>query len=126
MGHAIDFPQRNSFFGKPEEMSNHQCYALPVCKFITLIPGVLPRAPLVRQPASVSCWKLTDEEIELLKETKVVYLRVLGTGMIPVNISAFNPIDPDRDTIPTREEMDQVMGYEQPKGPVNTIDDEDN
>lgn len=86
MATAIDFPERNDWIGKPEDMSNHQCYALPVCRFITWIPGVIPKAPAQQCLAHVSAWKLTDEEIEKVKETGLVFLKVLGSGMIPASL----------------------------------------
>lgn len=34
-----------------------------------------------------SCWEFTDEEIELIRQTKRVYLTIIGTRHPPVRLS---------------------------------------
>ena len=92
MATAIDFTDRNDFIGKPKEMTDNQVYALPVCRLITHIPGPTAADPSERVPAHVSCWKLTEEEIEEIKRTGVVYLKVIGHGMVPLSIHGKKPI----------------------------------
>lgn len=43
----------------------------------------------------ISCWKVTDEDLEIIKQTGVVWLRVYGKAQPPVIIQAELPfIDP--------------------------------
>jgi hypothetical protein len=34
-----------------------------------------------------SCWELTDEEIELIRQTKCIFLTIIGTRHPPVGLS---------------------------------------
>jgi hypothetical protein len=92
MATAIDFPQRNDYMGKPETMSNNQVYALPIARIVTYIPGVIDRAPAQQTHAHVSCWKLTEEELEEVKRTGQVFLKVIGTSTYPLSIHGKLPI----------------------------------
>lgn len=114
MGQAIDFPERNDYIGKPESMSNNQCYALPVCRLVTYIPGVIDRAPAQQCYAHVSCWELSEEEREEVARTGKVYLKVLGLGMVPVSIHGKLPLYPGEgklaDYILTEEQIKKLRG----------------
>lgn len=39
----------------------------------------------------ISCWELTDEDLDILMRTKKLYLSVLGSGHPPVDIVAAFP-----------------------------------
>lgn len=54
-------------------------------------------------PLVVSCWKLTIEELETLNRSGRIWLTVMGTGMQPVQLSAFKPLS-ER---PQAEEKDE-------------------
>lgn len=112
MANSIDFPERNDHIGKQENMSNNQVYALPVCRFLTFIPGVIDRAPAQQTFAHVSCWELTEEELEEVKRTRKVYLKVIGTSTFPVSIHGKLPLYPGdgnlADKVFTREEIEEM------------------
>jgi len=40
---------------------------------------------------TISCWKMTTEEIAEVHRTGVVWLRVMGRGMPPVLLQVFSP-----------------------------------
>lgn len=107
--HGVDFEQRNDYLGKPENNSNHQVYALPICRVITEIPGVIPTAPPVPTLAHISCWELTDDELQEVIRTKRVYLRVLGATTYPLSLHGRFP---GYDT-PLTEEQIKILKGEQ-------------
>lgn len=116
MANAIDFPERNDWMGKPEETSNNQVYALPVCRILTWMPGVIPRAKPVQVHAHISCWEISDEEFELMvqdREKRKIYLKIWGTSMYPSAVFAgFFPVNPDHPDFPdkifTEEEVNSL------------------
>lgn len=116
MAQAIDFELRNDYIGRPENMSNHQCYGLPVCRFLTPIPGVIPRAQPEKVLAHVSCWELTEEEVQEIIKTKKVYLKTLGGSTFPISIWGTLPVYPGEellsDKVLTEEEIKKIKGLE--------------
>jgi|GEM_PF-753148 len=112
MAQAIDFAERNDYIGKPENMSNNQCYALPVCRFITMIPGVTEKSPPLACIAHVSCWQLSEEERKEVARTGVIYVKILGTTLSPMSIHGVPPIYQGEgkmsDVILTEEEIIQM------------------
>lgn len=77
-----DFPESNFTFNKPANMTDDQCGPLKVHKGID---GE-------NFPIIISKWKLTDEELEQIKTTGVVYLTIYGSGMPPVSLSVQSPL----------------------------------
>lgn len=112
MGQAIDFPDRNDWIGKPHDMSNHQCYALPVCRFITHIPGIIPTAPPEKTLAHASFWSMSDEEIEEIVKNRGVWVKIIGTTLAPMSVHGNKPIYPGEgnlsDHIFTEEELNRL------------------
>jgi hypothetical protein len=76
-----NFPESNFVLDKPPSMSHDECD--PLCVHI----GQLSTG----QPAIVSCWKLTKDEVTLLLETGRLWLIVLNTQMPPVSLSVESP-----------------------------------
>lgn len=111
MAHAIDFIQRNDYIGKPANMTDHQCYALPVCRIVTFIPGPDPKEIPVCVPAHVSCWQLTEEEKAEVAKYGLVYIKILGKTLFPMSVHGQNPIDLANgkfsDYVITKDELDQ-------------------
>jgi hypothetical protein len=109
MGRAIDFTERNDFLGKPENMTENQCYALPVARIATYVPGEDETKPAVQVHAHISEWQLTDEEKEEVARTGKVYLKVIGMTTFPVSVHGIKPIylgDGDLcDKLYTKEEV---------------------
>jgi len=75
----IEFNEQNKVLLKPESMTDEECKSLPVFS---------------NGDECVSCWQLSDEEIEKLKETKCVWLGVLsGSTQPPVFLSVDYPFE---------------------------------
>lgn len=79
---GVKFKTANGTMGKPENMTDEQCYALPV-QFSTLDIG---NGQLV--PTTESVWELSDYELKTIMESKRVRLIILGKGMPPVSLRA--------------------------------------
>jgi hypothetical protein len=77
----VTFDQINKVFKKPADMTDDQCGDLGVCE-TTDKDGY---------PVIVSCWELTEEELQEIIKTKRVWLGVLGAGTPPVWLSGTNP-----------------------------------
>lgn len=74
---AIEFKEQNRILAKPENMTDEECKSLPVFS---------------NGEECISCWQLSDEEIEKLKETKCIWLGVLsGQTQPPVFLSVDYP-----------------------------------
>jgi hypothetical protein len=92
MGQAIDFPQRNDYIGKPKTMTDNQCYALPVARIITHIPGETYQDKAEPVHAHISCWELSEEERSEVARTGKVYLKVIGVSTYPISVHGKVPI----------------------------------
>lgn len=44
-------------------------------------------------PCAVSCWKLSPEELERVKETGQIWVAVMGVGMPPIMPMALHPFE---------------------------------
>jgi hypothetical protein len=82
----VTFPEQNNEFKKPSDLTDDQCASLPVWQGAIQFPDGL------KLPAIVSCWRLSEEELEEIKRTGVVWLSVIGTGTPPVCVFAENPL----------------------------------
>lgn len=114
MAVATDFPQRNDYIGKPSDMTENQCYALPVCRLVTYIPGETDRDPAQQALAHVSCWELSEEEREEVAKTGKVYVKILGATLYPMSVHGKVPIYPGEgnlaDIVLTEEQIDRLKG----------------
>ena len=61
---------------------------------VTAIPVAFGQRP-DGMKETISCWKLTQEELDEAKRTGVIWLSVMGHGMPPVYITALSPFEPD-------------------------------
>jgi hypothetical protein len=75
--HGVKFEDQNCVFGKPESMTDEQCYSLPAKK--TEHNGF---------PSIESVFELSDEELAIVNKTKRIRLGILGQGMPPVYLQA--------------------------------------
>lgn len=76
----IDFRFSNHTFQKPEGWTDEQCTPLPVhIHENNEFPGI------------ISCWKLSEEDLQRINETGVVWLNVVGRTMPPVLLFTENP-----------------------------------
>lgn len=64
----IEFKEQNKILLKPEGMSDEECGMLPI---------------FTNGQECISCWQLSDEEIEKLKETKCIWLGLIAGGTQP-------------------------------------------
>ncbi len=92
MAQAIDFEERNDYIGKPADITDNQCYALPVARIITTIPGPTSDDAPANVAAHVSCWELTEDELEEVKKTGKVYVKILGSTLAPMSLHGSLPI----------------------------------
>jgi len=74
------FKQQNAVFEKPNDMTEDQCGSLPAFK-----------GDAYGRPIILSCWKLSDDEIEQIKHTGRIWLSVTGNIMPPVSLFTENP-----------------------------------
>ena len=86
------FAQSNTTLDRPPGMKEEDCAPLSV--FI----GESPE----QKPVTISCWKLTKEDLELIVKTGRVWLWVHGHGMPAVTLDCRNPFElaPNSSTSP--------------------------
>lgn len=82
----VTFPEQNTIYGKPEDMTDEQCVSLPAWKGDMLIDENGNTAPAI-----VSCWKLSKEDLEEINLTGQIWLCVTGTQLPPVSVFTENP-----------------------------------
>jgi hypothetical protein len=75
------FDEANTVLGKPSDMTADDCEALSVLRTET-VSGL---------PVVVSCWKLTQKELEEINRTGRVWLLVYGQTMPPVALDGSKP-----------------------------------
>lgn len=66
---------------------------------------VVPVAYQDGTKSMISCWKLTQEELQMVQETGVVYLEILGGAHPPVQIH----VDPDQTGLPPVIELTKAQ-----------------
>ncbi len=79
--HPKEFKESNFRFTKPAGTTDDQVKPLPVHRGTTTD----------NKPVIVSCWELSDEELEELARTKKLWLLIYGNGMSPVSIQTESP-----------------------------------
>lgn len=77
----VEFKYQNKVFTKPEDMTDEQCQSLNVWqgKDQSGFPNI------------ISCWKLSEDDMNTIKETGVVWLTIVANGMPPVYVGSENP-----------------------------------
>jgi hypothetical protein len=70
------------------------CFDLPMCQAVSGEDQI---------PTLISCWELSDEEMEVIKKTRRVWLRILAVHTPPVNVDVFNPFETYSDIIPLKK-----------------------
>jgi len=80
------FKQSNAVLEPPEGMPPDITDSISVCRATTVT--IKHQAPVV-----LSCWKLTQEELDEINKTKRVWLHVMGESMPPVWLSGKDPFE---------------------------------
>lgn len=111
MGKAIDFPERNDYIGKPADMTDNQCYALPVCRFVTFIPGPTDEDQAQHALAFAAFWQLSDDEIEEIVKSRGVWTKHIGATLYPLSVQGNKPIYPAQS--PDDKLADHVFSQEE-------------
>lgn len=75
------------------------CYDLPMAQAIQVMQDGKHLACLV------TCWELTEEELEEVKKTKRLYLRLVTAVTPPVSLEVYDPFLIYGDIIPLKEAM---------------------
>lgn len=76
--HPVDFPEKNITFQAPPNMP--ECQPLPA----HIHPGGI-----------ISCWQISDEELEILVKTKQIYLCIATIVQPPVSLMVEMPFTPE-------------------------------
>ncbi len=74
---GIEFKGQTKVMGKPSNMTDDECYGLPVQETTN-----------GNYPSLESVWELTDEDLRVITESKRIRLGILGIGMPPVYLMA--------------------------------------
>lgn len=83
MAEPADFDGSNTVLGKPREMSHEQCAALSVLRALNDEGN----------PVVISCWKVTQTELDEINRTGRIWLTVHGATMPPVCVSGEKPFE---------------------------------
>lgn len=95
---GINFPEATKELGKPDNMTDEECYSLPVFS---------------NGKYCVSCWELTEAEIENITKTKKVWLHVLsGHTQPPVMVDAYFPFVSNKVLFDATPEEIKALGLE--------------
>lgn len=77
----VDFPEANFTFGRPMVMTDEQCGSLRVFKG-KYADGL---------PVNISCFELSEDELQEIVKTRRVWLHVIGESHPPVAIGTESP-----------------------------------
>lgn len=79
----VEFKEQSHLLGKDQP------------EFDTLPACIISPNPMQNYPGEiVSVWELSDEELELIKTTKRVYVRIQGQAQPPILLEVKNPFVP--------------------------------
>lgn len=72
---GVSFTDQTQELGKPENMTEEECYSLPI-----------KRTTNGEWPAIESVWEIPEEDLKIIIESKRIRLGIIGNGMPPVYI----------------------------------------
>ena len=78
---ASDFPQRNALLGRPNDMTDEQCYTLPVHRY----------QDENKSWWIVSCWRPNREELQEIIRTGQIWVHTRGETLAPFSLHGENP-----------------------------------
>ncbi len=79
---ACSFDEENTILDPPNGMRQRDCESIPVWMGFTPLDV----------PVTISCWKVTQRELEEIQRTGRVYLVVMGHGMPAVYLTTDKPM----------------------------------
>jgi hypothetical protein len=81
MAYPSSFDESNHVLSRPMSMTDEECVPL----------SVLQTETEDGHPVTVSCWKLTEEELQEINRTGRVWLMVCGDSIPPVAVCGQKP-----------------------------------
>lgn len=85
MAFPASFEESNAVLSRPGDMDDEECSPLSIA-----------RAEQDGMPVVISCWKLTQEELDEINRTGRVWLGILGQTMPPAWIAGNRPFANER------------------------------
>lgn len=82
----INFEQVNEIMGPPEGMTEEECSDLPVA-----------HVQAQEQEVFISCWEMSEEELQILIQTRKIWVWQFGDHVQPISISAQFPFEEQQD-----------------------------
>ena len=76
----VGFKEQTTLFAKPKSMMEGECGTLPA--HIDLLKNI-----------TTSCWEFSDEEIEVIKKTKKIWLTTFAVPPPPVTLQVNSPFE---------------------------------
>ncbi len=90
---GVEFKESTAVLGRPPSMTEEECGSLPIFR--------------TEDGHCISCWELSDEDLETLRRTKRVWLWVWsGRTQPPVSLSVENPFGPEPEPEAERPPVD--------------------
>ena len=80
------FDEENTVLNPPKGMSAEECSVMSV--WIGYLENMIP--------VTISCWKMTAEELEEITRTGRVWLIAMGHSTNPVSMRGSNPFEEDK------------------------------
>lgn len=82
MLHPASFDEANAVFGPPEGKTEEEVYSL-----------VAARIKWGDDDAVLSCWKPTQEQLDLIQETGRLWIALMCRQMVPICVMSQKPLD---------------------------------
>lgn len=90
---GVHFKEETDELRRPPGMTEEQCGSLPIYR--------------TSDGHCISCWELSDEELETLKKTKRIWLWVWsGKTQPPVSLAVDNPFEPEPEQVEGKSDGD--------------------
>ena len=86
MAVPTSFAESNAVLDKPPSMSYDECAAISIMRGSVGLGGTENRMPVV-----MTCWKLTQEELDDINRTGRIWVLVCGETMPPMCVEGMKP-----------------------------------
>jgi hypothetical protein len=81
---ASSFDESNMVMDTPKGVDPDFIIPLSVCFSVSMEWNA---------PVTLTCWKVTKEELENIQKTGRIWIAILGHGMMPIYPTGMNPFD---------------------------------